>query len=134
MKNQCVEPEKIGTRPHISVFNKTKGNAIVAKNVYVARGFLGRLRGLMFRRELAEGEGLLLEKTSSIHMCFMRFPIDVVFLDRDNKVVKVVGGLKPWTLFCGVKGASSVLELRAGAGGQVSFGDFLDFREGGGDE
>lgn len=136
MKNQCVEPAKIGTRPHISVLNKTKGNALVASRVIVAQGFFGRLRGLMFRNELREGEGLLLEKTSSIHMCFMRFPIDVIFLDSDNRVVKVVSDLKPWTLFCGAKGAVCVLELKSGdawghAWGQVSFGDFLEFRRDG---
>ncbi len=117
----------------VSVFNKSQGNTLVAQNVVVVSGFLGRLRGLMFKKELGDGEGLLLERTSSIHMCFMRFPIDVIFLDKDNKVVKVVSGLNPWTLWCGAKGAAAVLELRAGAGGQVLIGDVLDFSEGGGD-
>lgn len=104
---------------------------MIASRVIVARGFFGRLRGLMFRRELGEGEGLLLEKTSSIHMCFMRFPIDVVFLDSDNKVVKAVTGLKPWTLFCGAKGASTVLELKSGASqsATVSIGDEILYKD-----
>lgn len=112
----------------VAVFNKTKENALVAKNVHIARGFFQKLRGLMFRNELGDGEGLLLEKTTAIHMCFMRFPIDVIFLDRDDKVVKVVSGLKPWALWCGAKGAASVLELKAGAGGQVSSGEVFEFK------
>lgn len=98
----------------VAVFNKTKGNSLVAQNVLMARGFFQKLRGLMFRNELGEGEGLFLKKTSAIHTCFMRFPIDVVFLDRDDKVVKVVSCLKPWALWCGARGAAGVLELNEG--------------------
>jgi uncharacterized membrane protein (UPF0127 family) len=72
-----------------------------------------RLRGLLGRTGLTAGEGLLIRPTSAIHTWFMRFPIDVVFLDRAGSVVKVVSGLRPWR-FAGSRRARSALELRAG--------------------
>ena len=79
----------------------------------VADTFFPRLRGLLGRRGLAPGEGLLLRPCSSIHMFFMRFAVDAVFLDRDLRVVRVVPNLRPWRLAAS-KGARSVLELAAG--------------------
>ncbi|HET7046469.1 MAG TPA: DUF192 domain-containing protein [Gaiellaceae bacterium] len=72
-----------------------------------------RLRGLLGRRGLDQGHGLLLKPAGSIHTTFMRFPIDVVFLDRDLNVLKVVAELAPWR-FAGCRGAKAVLELGAG--------------------
>lgn len=78
----------------------------------VADSFLSRLAGLMFQREPPRGEGLLITKCGSIHTCFMRFPIDAMFLDRDGKIVKVVRGIPPWRLFVGGgSGACQVLEV-----------------------
>jgi uncharacterized protein len=73
-----------------------------------------RLRGLLGRAEPAPGEGILIRPTSSIHMMFMRYPIDAVFLDRELQVLKVVENLRPWR-FASRRGAKQVLELRAGA-------------------
>jgi uncharacterized membrane protein (UPF0127 family) len=71
------------------------------------------MRGLLGRSELAPGEGLWIRPTNSIHMFFMRFAIDAVYLDRDGKVVKVVSRLRPWRMsFC--RRARSVIELAAG--------------------
>ena len=74
---------------------------------------LQRMRGLLGRRELPEGEGILLRHAGSIHTFFMRFPIDAVFLDRDDTVVGVAADVPPWRA-AGRKGAKSVLELPAG--------------------
>ena len=92
----------------------------------VADNPLTRLRGLLGRRELAAGEGLLLRPSSSIHTWFMRFAIDVVFLDRELRVLRVVESLRPWH-FAGCRGAHAVLELAAGAAASraVSVGDRL---------
>lgn len=114
MNSPIVVPVNKLPYSRVTVINKTKGNAVIAARVCVARGFFEKLHGLMFRKEMGKDEGLLLEKASSIHMCFMKFPIDVVFLDGSNKVVKTVNVLKPWTLWCGERGAVSVLELPAG--------------------
>ena len=68
----------------------------------------------MGRRRLAAGEGLLIRPASSIHTFFMRFPIDVVFVDRHDAVVRIVPGLRPWRL-AWARGANRTLELPAGS-------------------
>ena len=72
------------------------------------------MRGLLGRSSLPSGEGLLLKPAGSVHTFFMRFPIDVVFLDRDRKVVGVRHGLRPWRV-AGARHAVAALELPAGA-------------------
>lgn len=72
-----------------------------------------RMKGLLGRRELPRGEGVHLQPASSVHMFFMRFPVDVVFLDRDLRVVHVRPSLKPWRV-AGKRGATSALELAEG--------------------
>ena len=76
--------------------------------------FLPRLKGLLGRAGLAEGEGLLLEDCASVHTCFMRFSIDLCFLGAGDEVVRVVEALGPWRAASAV-GARRVLELPAGA-------------------
>ncbi len=73
-----------------------------------------RLRGLLGRRSLEPGEGILLRPAGSIHTAFMRFTIDAVFVDADGRVVRVVDSLPPWRA-AGAKGAKAVVELPAGA-------------------
>ena len=65
----------------------------------VARSFGARVRGLIGRRGLAPGEGLLILKCNAIHTLFMRFSIDATFLDAQNRVVRVVRDIRPWRLF-----------------------------------
>ena len=72
-----------------------------------------RLRGLLGRDGLEQGEGLLLRPASSVHTFFMRFPIDVVFLDRTLVVVGIADGVDPWRA-ASRRGAKAVLELPAG--------------------
>ena len=86
---------------------------VVCERCTVAGSALARSRGLLGRRELPSGEGLLLRPASSIHTFFMRFPIDVVFLDRELAVRKVVPRMGPWRLAFGF-GSKAVLELPAG--------------------
>jgi uncharacterized protein len=76
-----------------------------------------RMRGLLGRSELNEGEGLLIRPTNSVHMFFMRFAIDVVYLDRQLVVRKVVEALRPWRM-SGCRGARAALELPAGTAGR----------------
>jgi uncharacterized membrane protein (UPF0127 family)/CheY-like chemotaxis protein len=86
---------------------------IVCETVVVADRWARRLRGLLGRRRLDRGEGLLLRPSFSIHTAFMRFPIDAVFLDNDLVVLKVAENLRPFrTASC--RGAREVVELAAG--------------------
>jgi hypothetical protein len=71
------------------------------------------MKGLLGRRGLEPGEGLLLRPAPAIHTWFMRFPIDAVFLDRDLSVVHIAAGMRPWRMARG-PGARAVLELPAG--------------------
>ena len=114
-----------------AVVNEGKG-IVVAENVHVADGIWPRFRGLMGRKGLAAGEALLLVPGSSIHTCFMRFPIDAVFLDVTSRVVKVVPALRPFRVAFGSSGARSVLELEAGAAARAAVepGDRLVMVEG----
>ena len=80
----------------------------------VAHSLWSRLRGLI-ARPLPEGEGLLLPACSSVHTHFMSDPIDVVYLSRDEAIVKVVSELRPWRFSAARRGAKHVLELPAGS-------------------
>jgi uncharacterized membrane protein (UPF0127 family) len=86
---------------------------VVCERCAVADHLWARMRGLLGRSDLPQGEGVILRPAGSIHTFFMRFPIDVVFLDQHDEVVKVVHRLRPWRA-AGMKGARSVLELAAG--------------------
>jgi uncharacterized protein len=71
------------------------------------------MRGLLGRAELGSDEGILLRPAGSVHTFFMRFPIDVVFLDADQVVVAIEPCLAPWKT-AGKRGAKAVVELAAG--------------------
>jgi uncharacterized protein len=106
------------------------GGAVVCERCVVADSFWTRLKGLLGRRELPSGEGLLIVPTNSIHMFFMRFAIDAVFLDRELRVLAVVADLRPWRMAVR-RGARSVLELPAGEAARrgVETGDVLRLEE-----
>jgi uncharacterized protein len=72
-----------------------------------------RMRGLLGRRSLDSDEGILLRPAGSVHTFFMRFAIDVLFLDRELVVVGIEPELRPWRT-AGRRGAKSVVELAAG--------------------
>ena len=77
----------------------------------IAETFAERAKGLIGRRGLAPGTGMLITKCNCIHTFFMRFAIDATFLDKSGKVVKVVKGIRPWRLWVwGGWRAASVLE------------------------
>ena len=112
------------------VVNETKGT-VVAEHVRIADNMWSRFWGLMFRGSLPDGHGLLLKRSFSIHTAFMRFPIDVVFLDRESRVVKVVPEMRPFRVTAALRGARDALELSAGAAAQtgVEPGDQLVLAE-----
>jgi len=97
----------------VRIRNRTRGVEI-AHSAEVANNWLTRLRGLMGRRELAAGEGMVIYPCSSIHTFFMAFPIDVAFADSEHRVVKVVPVVPPWRIGPVAPGARYVIELPAG--------------------
>lgn len=86
---------------------------VACERCLVAETPLTRLRGLLGRRPLGEGQGLLLRPAGAIHTWFMRGPIDAVFLDRSLVVVGVATNLRPWRV-AARRGSRAVLELAAG--------------------
>ena len=121
MTAQASVPDTAAARPaDASLLRVDTDEPPVTRRVTVARSFWGRFRGLMGRASLADDEGLYLA-SNSIHMLFMRFPIDALFLsapdtDGVRRVVGVRPTLRPWSgLVMPVKGAQGVVELPAGA-------------------
>jgi len=84
-----------------------------ALRVLRADSFRARLLGLLALPPLQPGEALVLKPCASVHTCFMRYAIDVVYLDRDDCVLKVVPALAPWRVSACL-GARATLELAAG--------------------
>ncbi|MBJ7593441.1 MAG: DUF192 domain-containing protein [Candidatus Dormibacteraeota bacterium] len=93
---------------------ETETGTIVAEHVEVANTLWSRFMGLMFRSELPAGHGLAIRPCNSIHMFFMRFALDVVFVDGDGRVVRVLDSIRPWRPSSLVRGAKAAIELPAG--------------------
>ena len=98
----------------VRVENVTRGTT-VGERVRVASSALDRTVGLLRTPELKPGEGLWIERSPSIHMFFMPYAIDAVFVSKAGRVTKVVPNLKPWRVVWWARGAQDCLELRAGA-------------------
>ncbi len=110
----------------VRIGNSTRAT-VVAQQAELADGWLARLRGLIGHRPLAPGEGMLIVPCSSIHTFFMGFAIDVLFVDRDDRVLKAVPAVAPWRVGPVAAGARYVVELPAGgiAASQTAPGDQL---------
>ncbi len=113
-------------RSVVSIRNP-RSERIVAERVVLATGTLSRARGLLGRDALPAGHGLWLEPCSSIHMFFMRFAIDVAFVDREDRVVAIAPNVRPWRIAGGGWHARAALELPVGAlaAADVRIGDRL---------
>ena len=81
----------------MKIINKTK-NTILADQAYAADTLFARLKGLLGKRELKKGQALILRPCNSIHTFFMRFAIDVIFLDSENRIILIQPRLLPWRL------------------------------------
>jgi uncharacterized protein len=103
---------------------------VVCERCTVAHRMWPRMRGLLGKRGLDSGEGLLIRPAPSIHTFFMRFPIDVVFLSRQGEVLKVAERVPPWRARS-CRHSYAVLELAAGEAGRrgIAVGDRLDIAQ-----
>ena len=98
----------------VRVDNGTKATE-VAERCRVARGLIQGIFGLHLLPRLQNGEGLLLPGSTTIDTTFMSYPIDLVFLDRERRVTRVVHDMKPWRMVISANGGRDCLELPAGA-------------------
>lgn len=97
----------------VAVTNLTRGRC-VGSRVRLADGWWSRLRGLLGRRPLVEGEGLMLMPCRAVHMLGMRYPIDVAFVDRAGGVVAIYHRLAPGSRSRWHRRAVAALEVPAG--------------------
>ncbi len=97
----------------ITIINKSN-NKIIGNKIAHANNFVTRFFGLMGKKALNEEEGLLITPCNSIHMMFMKFPLDIIFLDKQFKIVYVIESLKPWRVSPVIFKAQSVIELPEG--------------------
>ena len=111
------------------IVNRTRGN-VVCEQAVIADQPLRRMRGLLGRSSLPVGEGILLMPAPSVHTAFMRFAIDVVFIDRDSQVIKIACDVGPWRM-ASARHARHTLELPAGevARRGVEVGDVIAIGE-----
>lgn len=91
-----------------------KTEFILGEDIKIADKLVDRVKGLMFIKEMKGMDGLLIKRCNSIHNCFVRFPIDVLFLNDKFKIVKVIRGFKPWRFTRVYFTANQVLELPSG--------------------
>lgn len=84
-------------------------------SIRVADSFFARFRGLMLSRPLGPEEGLLITRCTSVHTCFMRQVIDVVYLDAQGRITRCAPGVRPWRGSLGPRGTAHTLELAEGA-------------------
>ena len=123
------------------ITNKTKGS-VLCKTLEVADTPWKKTKGLMFRSGLPEGHALLMtfngNNSPGIWMLGMRFPIDIIFLDSDRQVTRIVESAKPlglswktWKVFFPPGPVSYILELRAGSvsASRTKEGDILDIHQ-----
>jgi uncharacterized membrane protein (UPF0127 family) len=89
-------------------------NKILSNDILIADTLVSRLIGLMFSSKLTGAEGLLIDPCRSIHTCFMRYSLDIVFISSEKKIVKIIRDLKPWRMTWIYFKASMTLELPAG--------------------
>ncbi|MDI3340170.1 MAG: DUF192 domain-containing protein [Sphaerobacter sp.] len=119
----------------VRVLNADRGT-VVAERVRVARRLWERGRGLMWCPPLPPGRGLLIDPCSSIHSMGMRFPIDVLYLNDEDVVVRLAEAMPPWRIGPLFTGARYVIELPPGscrASGTV-VGDRLRYLAAGADD
>ena len=116
----------VSTPRFVRIENRIRGT-ILGERVRVASSAKDRTIGLLRTAEVKSGEGLWIERSPSIHMFFMPYAIDAVFVSKAGRVTKVVANLRPWRVVWWARGAQDCLELRAGAAAEseTQVGDAL---------
>lgn len=97
----------------MKIINKTK-NTILAEDAAIADTLLKRMKGLLGKKEFEKGVALVIKPCNSVHTFFMHFPIDLIFVNSENHVVKTVSNLNPWRISGIYFSAQSCIELPAG--------------------
>lgn len=112
----------------VRVVNRTRG-VVLAERAELADNIWTRFMGLMGRAELPRGTGLVLKPGGGIHMWFMRIPLDVIHVDKRDRVTHVLRGIKPWRFGPLLVGGKLAIELAEGTAGQTQVGDQVDIED-----
>jgi uncharacterized membrane protein (UPF0127 family) len=105
------------------LINERTGEVILDE-LHTADTFYARFRGLMGRPSIPENTGLMIKPCNSIHCFFMKFPIDVIFLDKEDQVLYIAENMKPRSISPVVKRAKYVVEANASTlTGNIMIGD-----------
>lgn len=114
----------------MKINNLTK-NVAIASNVILADNFFSRLIGLLNKSSLDSNDGLILRPCNAIHTWFMKFPIDIVFIDKNNKIIFLIENMLPGRRSPIIRPAKEVIEFKAGrikqSGSEI--GDQLEIKE-----
>jgi uncharacterized protein len=105
-------------------------NRTIAKHVHVARSMYDRSLGLIGRKRLDESEAMWFAKCGAIHTWFMRFTIDVAFLDSHHRIIKLCSSVPPWRLLVAAHPSSFTVEMSQGTISRTELrtGDILALR------
>jgi uncharacterized membrane protein (UPF0127 family) len=109
---------------HVRVLNRTRGT-VLAERAELADNIWTRFMGLMGRTRLAPDGGLVLKPGGGIHMFFMRMPLDVIHVDKSDRVTHVLRGIKPWRLGPLFVGGKLAIELAVGTADATQIGDHI---------
>ena len=114
----------------VQIFNVTKG-VVIAQQAQLAVSLGQRMKGLLGRSELPANQALVLKPCSSIHTFFMRFPIDVLFLNKNMQIIKSIQNIPPNHLSPVLRASQMVIELPAGKISQsnTQVGDMIEFQQ-----
>lgn len=112
----------------VKIFRQSDGLQLGDK-IFWAKGMFDRMKGLLGRNGLGNGEGVLLDPCNSVHTFFMKFPIMIIFLSKENKVVKIIQDLRPWRVTRPYFSAVRTLEIPCDSPGRnLRVGDILEVK------
>jgi len=106
-----------------------KTEQVLVSKLILADNFFSRLKGLIGSNPLKKNEGLLISPCQQVHTHFMGYSIDIVFLDKQFKILHIVREMKPWRFSKFIKSAYYVLELQAHASQHLEIGEYLSLQE-----
>lgn len=114
----------------MNIYNSTQNN-LIADNIKVAENFFTRSIGLLSRKSIFENEGLIIKPCCSIHTFFMKFAIDVLFINKQNEVIALYENVKPYRILPIHLNSSYIVELAAGQifGKNVNKGDLIQISD-----
>lgn len=116
----------------MQLYNESK-QAIILEKLTIADSFFKRLIGLLGKKEISADEGIFINPCKSIHTFFMKFPIDVVFLDKSQKVIFIQECIQPNKVTPFIKKSKTVIEMKGNKikkDGIISMGDYLKITKG----